>query len=96
MINAKKIIYICITLVILILIIVIGVLIGQIQELKQSPIILRDTIVETKYLDTLKIQIAEQKENIDNYKKDYEKEKINVYNMSDSNAVKLFFELASE
>lgn len=96
--NNKKIhLILCIgILIIAILTIILGLLIGRIQKLTQSPTIVIDTVTNVIEIEKIKYEIEEQKENVEQYKQEYkyEKEQANIIN--DSAAIKLFYQLVSE
>lgn len=96
--NNKKIhLIICIGILIIVtLIIILGLLIGRITTLKQSPIILTDTIINTVEIEKIKIEIKEQEEEIEHYKKEYKYEKEQATIINDSSAIKLFYQLVWE
>ena len=95
-INKKRIWIICLILVLVITFIINGLLIGRIQELKKSPIVLYDTIIDVKELKIIEKEIEQYNEKNEEYKYNYEKEKEYIQTITDSAAIELFFKLASE
>lgn len=94
--NLKRKFILCGVLIIVILIIIIGLLIGRITALKQSPIIVTDTVTNTIEIEKIKIEIKEKEKEIENYKEEYEHEKEQATIINDSSAVKLFYQLIWE
>lgn len=94
--NIKQILIVCFIAIIVLLIFVVGTLVARIQTLKESITQLPDTTTNTIVIQQIKEDIKEQEDNIDNYKKEYYEEKERAQNLTDSAALKLFFELASE
>ena len=94
--NFKQKFIVCGILLIVILIIIIGLLIGRITELKQSPIIITDTITNTVEIEKIKIEIKEKEEEIEHYKEEYKYEKEQATIINDSSAIKLFYQLVWE
>jgi flagellar basal body L-ring protein FlgH len=78
------------------MLIVIGILIGQLITQKPSSIVLTDTITNTQVIEKIKTEIVEQEKEIVKYKTEYIYEKENAKNINDSAAVELFYRLASE
>lgn len=95
-ITKKQILLLCFIIVIVILIITIGIMSGVIVRLKDKPVEIIDTTVNTQQLDKIKEDIKEHETDLINYKKDYENEKERIQNLNDSDAIKLFFNLTSK
>lgn len=95
-ITKKQILLLCFIAVIIILIITIGIMNGVIIRLKDKPVEIIDTTVNTQQLDKIKEEIKEHETDLINYKKDYENEKERIQNLNDSDAIKLFFDLTSK
>ena len=67
------------------------------QKIKhEQTIIVVDTTYNTVVLDSIKYNIIYRDSIVYNLKKEMQYEKDKVYNMSDNDAVKLFYELVSE
>ena len=67
------------------------------QKIKhEQTIIVVDTTYNTVVLDSIKYNIVYRDSIVYNLKKEMQYEKDKVYNMSDNDAVKLFYELVSE
>ena len=94
--NIKQILIICFIVIIVLLIFVIGTLIARIKTLEESTTQLPDTTTNTIVIEKIKDNISEQEELLNDYKKEYYEEKERAQNLTDSAALKLFFELASE
>lgn len=94
--NFKQKFIVCGIILIVILIIIIGLLIGRITALKQSPIIVIDTIINTVEIEKIKTEIKEQEQEIEHYKEEYEYEKEQATIINDSSAIKLFYQLVWE
>ena len=62
----------------------------------EQTIIVVDTTYNTVVLDSIKYNIIYRDSIVYNLKKEMQYEKDKVYNMSDNDAVKLFYELVSE
>lgn len=62
----------------------------------QQTVIVNDTTYNTIVLDSIKYNIIRRDSIVYNLKNEMQDEKDKVYNMSDNDAVKLFYELVSE
>lgn len=95
-ITSKQILLICFIILILLLTLVIGILVVRIKKLQEPTTILPDTTIVNPHLNELSDSIKQKEKEIDKYKIEYIYEKEEAHFLTDSAAVQLFIELASE